>query len=247
MKTTIRIFAVLCLALAGAAAAFAQGSGGQTQSATQPWMQFEKELGLQTTYSVDMAVQAMGMNMVSRTFRSGGKTRTEMTVPFMNLKMVALAIPQDGKTVSYSLFPDKKKYVPTPESAQAAAAAMAAPQIENLGTEIYEGEPCLKRRVTMSQQGIRSEMTMLFSPRLKNMPVKMTMTATVPTTPGKPAMPIQSVILFKNYDFSVPDDSLFVVPADYVQAASMQEIMMESMPDMGAMMKQMQPQTQPQE
>ncbi|MGD9782801.1 MAG: hypothetical protein AB7V14_11745 [Kiritimatiellia bacterium] len=241
MKTASRIVSTLCLALACAAPALAQGSGGESQSATLPWMQFEKELGLQTTYSVDMVMQMMGMNMESRTVRSGGKTRTEMTMPFMNLKMVALAIPQGGKTVTYSLFPDKKKYVLNTEADEAAAAAaMAKPQIENLGTEAYEGEPCLKRRVTMTQQGIRSEMIMLFSPRQKNMPVKMTLNATVPATPGQAGMPIQSVILFKNYDFSVPNDSLFVVPADYVQAADMQSILMESMPDMGAMMQQMQ-------
>lgn len=240
MNATIRIVSLLCLALACAAPAFAQGSDSQQQGATQPWMQFEKELGLQTTYSVDMAMQTMGMNMESRTVRSGGKTRTEMTMPFMNLKMVGLEIPQGGKSVSYSLFPDKKKYVVNAEADQArAAATVPPPKIEDLGTETYQGVACLKRRMTMVQQGVRSEMIMLFSPKQKNMPVKMTMTATVPTAPGQPGMPIQSVVLFKNYDFSTPADSLFAIPADYVKAASMQEIMMESM-NLGDMMKQMQ-------
>ena len=71
------------------------------------------------------------------------------------------------------------------------------------------------------------------------MPVKMTLTANASMGEGQPSMPIQSVILFKNYDFSVPADSLFAIPADFVQAAGMQEIMMESMPDMGALMEQM--------
>ena len=244
MTTASRIVSALCLALACAAPAWSQGAGGETQSAAQPWMQFEKELGLQTTYSVDMIMQVMGMNMNSRTVRSGGKTRTEMTMPFMNLKMVVLAIPQGGQTVTYSLFPDKKKYVRNAEADAAAAAAAdaAKPQIENLGTETYAGEPCLKRRVTMTQQGIRSDMVMLFSPRQKNMPVKMTLNATVPATPGQPGMPIQSVVLFRNYDFSVPDEALFAIPPDYVQAADMQSIIMESMPDLGAMMQQMQQQ-----
>ncbi|HAL91468.1 MAG TPA: hypothetical protein DCM68_00360 [Verrucomicrobia bacterium] len=245
MKTAIRIVSLLSLALACALPAFAQGSGDQ-QGASQPWMKFEKELGLQTTYSVDVVMQMMGMNMNSRTIRNGGKTRTEMTMPMMNLKMVALEIPQGGKSVSYSLFPDKKKYVLNPASSSSSSAAATPPKIEELGTETYEGVSCIKRRMTMVQEGVRSEMIMLFSPKQKNMPVKMTMNASVTTAPGQPGMPIQSVILFKNYDFSTPDDSLFAIPAGYVQAASMQEIMMESMPDMGEMMKQMQ-QMMPQE
>ena len=247
MKTTIRLFAAFAFVLAGAAPALAQRAQSQ-QSAAQPWMQLEKELGLQTTYSVDMSMQTMGMSMESRTIRSGGKTRTEMTMPFMNLKMVALEIPADGKTTSYSLFPDKKKYVVNAEAdrARAAVAAGAPPKIEDLGTEDYQGEACLKRRVTLVQQGISSEMIMLCSPKQKNMPVKMTMNATMPATAGRPAMPIQSVVLFKNYDFSKPADGLFAIPSDYVQAASMQAVMMEGMGNLGAMMQQMQNMQTPQ-
>ncbi len=237
MKTSLRLFAVLALSLACAAPALAQGSDSP-QGASQPWMKFEKELGLQSTYSVDMVMSVMGMNMNSRTVRDGGKTRTEMTMPFMNLKMVALEIPEGGKSVSYSLFPDKKKYVLN-EDAGGGETAAAAPTIEELGTETYEGEACIKRRVTMVQEGLRSDMIMLFSPKQKNMPVKTTLTANASMGEGQPSMPIQSVILFKNYDFSTPDAALFALPADYVKAAGMQEIMMESMPDMGALMEQM--------
>ena len=237
MKIPIRLFAVLAFALVCAAPAFAQGSDSP-QGASQPWMKFEKELGLQTTYSVDMVMSVMGMNMNSRTVRDGGKTRTEMTMPFMNLKMVALEIPEGGQTVSYTLFPDKKKYVLNEDAGDDGSTA-AAPTIEELGTETYEGEACIKRRVTLVDQGLRSDMIMLFSPKQKNMPVKMTLTANASMGEGQPAMPIQSVLLFKNYDFSTPDAALFALPADYVKAAGMQEIMMESMPDMGALMEQM--------
>ena len=237
MKIPIRLFAVLAFALVCAAPAFAQGSDSP-QGASQPWMKFEKELGLQTTYSVDMVMSVMGMNMNSRTVRDGGKTRTEMTMPFMNLKMVALEIPEGGQTVSYTLFPDKKKYVLN-EDAGDDGSTSAAPTIEELGTETYEGEACIKRRVTMVQEGLRSDMIMLFSPKQKNMPVKMTLTANASMGEGQPAMPIQSVLLFKNYDFSAPDAALFAIPADYAKASGMQEIMMESMPDMGALMEQM--------
>ena len=237
MKIPIRLFAVLAFALLCAAPAFAQGSDSP-QGASQPWMKFEKELGLQSTYSVDMVMSVMGMNMNSRTVRDGGKTRTEMTMPFMNLKMVALEIPEGGQTVSYTLFPDKKKDVLNEDAGDDGSTA-AAPTIEELGTETYEGEACIKRRVTMVQEGLRSDMIMLFSPKQKNMPVKMTLTANASMGEGQPAMPIQSVLLFKNYDFSTPDAALFALPADYVKAAGMQEIMMESMPDMGALMEQM--------
>ena len=250
MKTASRMIPALCLMLACAHSTFAQGPGGQPlQGSSQPWMQFEKELGLQTTYSVDMSMQMMGMNMDSRIVRDGGKTRTEMTMPMMNLKMVALEIPEGGQTASYALFPEKKKYVLNEDASGASAAARAAqPQIEELGTETYEGVACVKRRVTMVQQGVRSEMIMLFSPKQKNMPVKMTLNATLPAAAGRPAMPMQSTILFKNYDFSTPAAALFAIPADYVKAASMQAIMMESMPNMGALMeqmKQMQPPPRP--
>ena len=235
MKSPLRLFAALFLALACAAPAFAQESDSK---ASQPWMKLEKELGLQTTYSVDMVMQAMGMNMNSRTVRDGGKTRTEMTMPFMNLKMVALDIPEGGRSASYTLFPDKKKYVRNEETAGAGISS-SQPKIEELGTETYEGEECIKRRVAMVEQGIRTDMIMLFSPKNKNMPVKMTVTANASMGEGQPSMPIQSVVLFKNYDFSTPDAAQFALPSDYVQAASMQAVMMEGM-DLGAMMQQMQ-------
>ena len=235
MKSPLRLFAALVLALACAAPALAQEADSQ---AAQPWMKLEKELGLQTTYSVDMVMQAMGMNMTSRTVRDGGKTRTEMSMPFMNLKMVALEIPENGRSANYTLFPDKKKYVRNDE-AGAEGISSSQPKIEELGTEPYEGEDCIKRRIAMVEQGIATDMIMLFSPKNKNMPVKMTVTANAPMGAGQPAMPIQSVILFKNYDFSAPDAAQFAIPSDYVQAASLQAVMMEGM-DFGAMMQQMQ-------
>ena len=236
MKSPLRLFAALVLALACAAPALAQDSDSQ---ASQPWMKLEKQLGLQTTYSGDMVMQAMGMNMTSRTVRDGGKTRTEMTMPFMNLKMVALEIPENGRSANYTLFPDKKKYVRNDEAGDADAAAAATHKIEELGTEPYEGEDCIERRVSLTDQGIATDMIMLFSPKQKNMPVKMTVTANASMGEDQPSMPVQSVVLFKNYDFSAPDAAQFAIPADYVQAASLQAVMMEGM-DLGALMQQMQ-------
>ena len=228
MKTLFRLIPALCLGAALAAVpARAQGPGA-APGAKQPWLRFEKELGLQTVYSVDMVMQTRGLSLNSRTVRNGAKVRTEMTMPFNNLKMIGLEIPENGKTVSYSLLPDRKKYVVN-AGAGAAGAAAAPPQIEELGTETFEGVACTKRRVTLVQKGIRSEMTILFSPEQKNMPVKMTMNAAGASVPGQPAQPVQSVILFRNYDFATPADSQFAIPADYTRAASMMEIMMGAM------------------
>jgi hypothetical protein len=228
MKNALRLIAGLCLLLTFAIApAFAQGQGS-----TQPWALFEKELGLQTTYSVDMVIQSMGTTMDSHIDRDGDKTRTEMTMPMMNLQMVMLELPEDGQTAYYTLFPEKKKYAANemPPDAE----DPEKPVIEELGTETYEGVECVKRSMVMKMGPMESDMTMLFSPEQKDMPVKMTVKANMSSGPGRPAMPIETVILFKNYTFSTPDTGLFEIPADYAKAASVQEIMMESMGGMMA-------------
>ena len=99
------------------------------------------------------------------------------------------------------------------------------PRIEDLGTETFEGIACSKRRVVMAQDDVKSDMIVLLSPKQKNMPVKMTVTANVPASPGQPAMPMQSIVLFKNYNFATPANSLFEIPADYTQIMDMMEVM----------------------
>jgi len=228
MKVATRLIAVCCLILTCVAApAFAQGPGN-----SHPWSLFEKELGLQTTYSVDMKIQSMGNEMDSHIDRDGDKTRTRMKMPMMNLEMVMLELPEDGKTAYYTLFPEKKKYAinempPEGEDSE-------KPIIKELGSEIFEGVDCVKRSMVMKVGPMESDMTMLFSPKQKDMLVKMTVKANMPLRPGQPAMPIETVILFKNYDFSTPDASLFEIPSDYTQAASVNEVMMESMGSMMA-------------
>ncbi len=229
MKVATRLIAICCLILTCVTApAFAQG-----QSNTQPWALFEKELGLQTTYSVDMIIESMGTKMDSHIARDGDKTRTEMTMPMMNLKMIMLELSKDGTPVAYTFFPDKKKYTPN-EMPLDAVTEPQKPQIEELGTEMFEGVKCIKRRMIMQSGAMESDMIMLFSPEQKDMPVKMTVKANAASGPGQSAMPIETVILFKNYDFSTPDASLFEIPSDYTQAGSVQEVMMESMGGMMA-------------
>ena len=220
---------VLIMGVLLTASLFAQGARKPGGAQQQLWLKFEKELGMQTRYSADMDVQVMGMVMPSKTYRLDGKSRIETTVPMINLRMVALTLTENGKTVNYQLFPDKKKYCIAPdEGAGVDDKTKLDYKLEELGTETYENVACKKRRMTVTMtDGETQVLDMLFSPAQKNMPVKMTATVKLETEPGKPPMDISSVVLFKNYKFAVPAASLFVVPKDYAQAKDMEEIMME--------------------
>lgn len=228
MNSYRRFAALLGLLSLSATALFAQGSR-QQKSGADYWFKIEKEMGLQTRYSVDMEIQAMGMIMSSKTYRLDTKTRSETTMPFMNLRMVALELEENGKPVSYSLFPDKKKYCVDEDEEGGQDDANAKPEfkVTDAGTEVFDGTVCKKRHIAMKTKGgPAQEMDMLFSPKQKNMPVKMTATAQVETEPGQPPMSFVSVVLFKNYVFAPPAESLFVIPKDYTKAANMSEIMM---------------------
>ncbi|HNX33101.1 MAG TPA: DUF4412 domain-containing protein [Kiritimatiellia bacterium] len=209
--------------------------GGRDQQ-QQLWLKFEKELGLQTRYTVDMEIQVMGMTMPSKLYRVEGKTRSEMTMPFMNVHMVMLQLDENGKAANYSLSPAQKKYCLLPEEPDAAKKAARKPRfkLEETGTETYEGEPCVKRRMTVKMpEGEDHVMEMLFSPAQKNMPVKITSTVNMKGERGQPPVPFTSVVLFKNYRFGLPDASLFVIPPDYTRVNTMQELMMGGLSGLG--------------
>ena len=222
-----RLALTAALTLTCAQAAFGQGMQQKGSDPQKMWLKFSKELGLQPRYSADMDIQAMGMNMISKIFHDGDKTRSEMTMPFMNIKMVSLQLMANGKPVNYTLFPDKKKYVFTPASADDAADTERLDYtLKDAGTEVYEGVTCKKRIMTVKTANDGTQvMEMLFSPAQKNMPVKITATMQMQEK-GKPVRTMNSVILFKNYTFGPQNASLFVVPKDYTQAKDMQEIMM---------------------
>jgi len=238
MNSYRRFAALLGLLSLSAATLFAQGPK-QQKNGSDYWHKIEKLMGAQTRYSVDMEMQAMGMSMVSKTYRLDNRTRTETTMPFMNLRMVMLELEENGKNVSYSLFPDKKKYCVDPEDDGDQDAASGNPdfKVTEAGTEVFEGIVCKKRHVTMKDpDGASQEIDILVSPKQKNMPVKMTATSQVEAEPGQPPMTIVSVVLFKNYVFGAPAASLFVIPKDYTRAASMSEVMMGGfmMPQQGS-------------
>ena len=226
MKSCRRFAALIGLLSLSATALFAQGRRNQ-QTGAEYWFRIEKEMGLQTRYSVDMEIQAMGMNMPSKTYRLDELTRTETTMPLMGTKMVILQLKENGKSVSYSLFPDKKKYCVNDDGEPASADKTPAYTIKEAGTEVYEGVACKKRRISVKMEdGKTQDMDMLFSPAQKNMPVKMTATVKAEMQPGEPPLEITSVVLFKNYLFTAPAASLFTLSKDYTKAASMQEVMM---------------------
>lgn len=219
MTSTTRSLAVFCLLMAGVAAS----ASAQSLTASQVAKQLQKDFGLQTTYSVDMVVQTGETNVISRMICKDDKCRTEMNNFMFNKKLVTLQISEDNKILFYHVFPDQKKY--TVEEMSKALQVATMPRIEELGTETYEGVVCIKRRITDVRENYRNETTTLFSPEQKNMPVKSTTVVTHSSPPSSLAHEVQNVMVYQNYDFSTPDDSLFTIPADYVKASSMQECM----------------------
>ncbi|HRR33700.1 MAG TPA: hypothetical protein P5026_06360 [Kiritimatiellia bacterium] len=225
-RITMRFGFVMALSFACVFSAAGQGMRQKGSDPQQIWLKFEKELGLQQSYAADMEIQAMGMNMTSTVYRDGNKSRTEMTVPFMNMKMVALQLTENGKMTGYTLFPDKKKYCVTPEEDLAADGNLDY-TLKDAGSEVFEGVTCKKRRLTVKipDQGTQV-MDILFSPKQKDMPVKMTANTQMKTEQGAEPMTMTTVILFKNYRFGPQPAALFTIPKDYTKAKDMQEVMM---------------------
>lgn len=231
MKTMRAIPVLFLVTSCAVTAPLAQGGerGAQAQAAKQQWLRYEKELGLQTRYSADLTIQSMGMNMAAKLYRLDGKTRTDTTLPFLNTRLVSLELEENGKPVQYTVFPDKKKYcVEAGGEEDGAGAQAAAPKLEDAGTEVYEGVTCRRRRMTVPMEdGATGEMTLLFSPAQKNMPVKITSVSRhAAGEPGAEPMTVTAVVLFKNYLFAAPAAALFAIPKDYTQAKDMTEMML---------------------
>jgi hypothetical protein len=209
----------LAATLALAPSAFTQGApqGGNPAPA---WLRHAKQLGLQTAYAADMEMQSLGMTMPAKIFQRDGQSRVEMTLPRMN-NMVTLQLVENGKPATYLLLPDRKKYCLVPEPAAEAGAEPADATLTDAGAEVFEGVTCQKKRLTVKLAEGTQTMDLLLSPAQKNMPVKISSTAQVPTVGA-----VTSVILFKNYNFNPPDAALFVIPADYTKAGNLQEAML---------------------
>jgi len=177
-----------------------------------------KELGLQTVWSADMGIHAMGAVINGKIWRDGEKSRVDTTVPVLNMKMSAIQTTRGNERVAYTLFHASKKYVVKPVGADAGTATDKRIVITELGREDYNGESCVKKRLHIEDDESGSTV-ILFSPANKNMPVKMT-----PEMAGD-AGDIGAVVVFSNYSFAKPGADVFTVPADYTEAANEQEAM----------------------
>jgi len=213
-----------------AGATFVGAQNANQQNPADGFKKFSKELGLQTTYSADMEMTAMGMPMTAKVIHDGDKQRTDTTVPLINIKVSTVQITKGGKTTGFTLYPSIKKYAVKP--VQDAPDAANAPEIvvTDKGSETYEGEKCAKKQVEIKGDNPMT-FDILLSPKNKNMPVKTVSTIAIPdqsgrTSGGNTAM---VTILFKNYDFKKPDASLFEIPKDYTQAESEEAAMKEAM------------------
>lgn len=220
---SITALTILTLALTGPAI------GRDQNKMTHIWTQFEKELGLQNTYSVDMEMNTLGINMNVKAYHHKGKSRTEMTMPMIGIKMATLELP-DSAERSIILFPDQKRYVVNTDADDADNIDRDTFSLKNMGRETFEGVNCIKKRLTVNDgNGETHTMDILFSPKVKNMPVKITALIAIPTDEGDDKQQIASEILFKNYNFATPAASLFAIPSGYTKADSMEEAVMAGM------------------
>lgn len=199
--------------------------GQQANDPQQIWLKLERELGLEQNYRVETQVQAMGMTMHSSICRAKDRTRTDMTLPILNLKTVNLMVPDKQGTMSYTLFPEKKKYFVNPPDDFDVDDFKYT--IREAGNEEYEGTVCKKRVVTVTipAQGTQ-EFEILFSPKQRNMPVKMQMTMQMTLDPEKQPRKFSALITFANYRFGVQPQTLFQLPANYTQVKDMQAVIL---------------------
>jgi len=213
MKKIRRLVSVIVVSAVAVFTASAKTEGSQ-----HLFHKYEKELNLQTVYSVDMSIDAMGMTMTSKVYKDGDNARSESVIPILNIKTVTLETLKDGEVITHILFPASKKYVVQKQEEGASAGAADDITITDMGTEVFNGEKCNKKRVVIKGDE-SATMDILFSPKQKNMPVKMTVNA----NDGEEGIVV--VMTFTDYIFKKPDAALFTIPADYTEAKTMEEAM----------------------
>src|SRR6185436_1129905 len=112
-----------------------------------------------------------------------------------------------------------QSYVEMPLPAEEAKAADAKWKIDTkeLGKETVDGHPCIKNKVTMTEDGGQKyEMTTWNAEDLKKFPIKSEM--------QQNGMNI--VTTYKNIKIGAPDAKLFEAPAGFKKYATQQELMM---------------------
>jgi len=184
----------------------AQGMMGGGNNA---WMKYQDKIMPIQDYSVTMVMEMGGQTMNTKTFQSGKKVRTEISMQGMQAISIIDPEADGGKGSAVTLMPMMKTYMKMPLPAEMATANKADAKepdikIEELGKEDVDGVSCDKRRITITADGKPQTLLVWASANAKNMPIKMEM---------KDPMPI--VIKYKDYDFKKPAADLFTIPADY--------------------------------
>ena len=194
----------------------------QTGNSEHPFLKFSNELNLQTVYSVDMNINMMGISVASKTYQDGEKSRYESVIPILNIKTTTIQTMKDGELIAYILFPASRKYLI--QTSDEASESAEAPEytVTDLGTEVFNDERCNKKRIVIKGDE-SSTIDILFSPKQRNMPVKMTTGLNGDAKSDEES--VVAVMAFTDYVFEKPDASLFTIPKDYTEAVTMEEAM----------------------
>lgn len=162
-------------------------------------------------YSADLVIQAQGQTLNAKLYVAEGKTRSEMQMPSIPGApaglghIIAIARADLGK--AYTLFPDTQTYSEQPiklEDMQLAGTSHPNAQMQEVGREPINGQPCIKYQITYEEQVV-----WLWVAQADHFPVRM-----MPVSGGM-------VTEFRNVRVGPQPASLFEVPAGYQQTTGM--------------------------
>ena len=246
MKTTRTLSLTLALVIGGTAVTFAQGMFGQQprDSGAQMAKIFGKNISFSATVhmtttqtggrelpAMDMAYAVLDGKIrteMDMTKMHGGPMRPEGIAQMKQMGMdrtVHIVLPE--KKLMYMIYPGLKAYCEM-STAQKSGGTTAGkePKIErtDLGKETLDGHPCVKSKVTVTDENGRTFVSLIWQATdLNNLPVQTQMQPDDKTT---------VTMQFKDINASKPAAALFEPPADYKRYGSMQEMMMNSMAPM---------------
>ncbi len=162
-------------------------------------------------YSADLVIQAQGQTLQAKLYVADGKTRSEMQIPAIpgaptGMGQIITIARADVRKV-YTIFPDTQTYSEQPiklEDLQLAGMSSPNAQMQEVGRELINGQPCIKYHLTHEGQSM-----WLWVTQDGHFPVRM-----VPVTGGM-------LTEFKNVHVGPQPASLFEVPSGYTQTAGM--------------------------
>jgi hypothetical protein len=166
-----------------------------------------------------------------------GKLRTDMDMSSMKggnlppqvasqMKMMGMDrivnIYRTDTQVSYTIYPGLKSYCIIDKSTSPDAdKTQKEPKMDvtPIGKETVDGHPCVKNKVTITDDGKVQEMTTWQASDLNDFPIKMEVHAGT----------ADITVHYTNIKTAAPDASLFDPPADFKKYDSIQELMMSAM------------------